>query len=230
MTQKLDGRVRRRQIAQAALQVIAQRGLGGLSMAGLARQVGLVPSAIYRHYRGKEEVLSAAMESIVQKAQANLQAVCRQTSDPLERIERLLMRQVAMVREIPAMPRIIFAEGPSGQRKAQAYGMLRGFLGALADIIRQGQGQGVIRKDVEAFSLAVMAWGLLAPAVILWYASEGDFDVTAQVQRGWKVFAVAIKVNHNSHKSAGHRLQASGYRLQKNKAKAGGELTPESKT
>lgn len=229
MTQKLDGQVRRRQIAQAALQVIAQRGLGGLSMAGLARQVGLVPSAIYRHYRGKEEVLSAAMEAIVQKAQANLQAVCRQTQDPLERIRRLLMRQVAMVREIPAMPRIIFAEGLPGPRRAQAYGMLKGFLGALADIIRQGQCQGAIRKDIEAFSLAVMAWGLLAPAVILWYVSEGDFDVTAQVQRGWKVFEAAVHVNHTSQnrrlrssKARGRgkeRLEVRGERLEVREAR-----------
>lgn len=55
--EKMKTEVRREQIAAAALQLIARRGMHGLSIAGIARQVGLVPSAIYRHFDGKDHVL-----------------------------------------------------------------------------------------------------------------------------------------------------------------------------
>lgn len=193
MSEKLDGEVRRRQIAQAALETIAKSGVRGLSMAGVARRVGLVPSGIYRHYAGKEEVLTAVLDSVRQRMQAHIEEICRQTDDPMERLHRMLMRLVAMVRDVQAMPRILFADGPNTGRRVQAYGMLQGILGQVGRIIADGQKVGVIRDDTPPQTLAVMLWGLFAPAVILWYASEGGFDVTRQVNQAWKVFCDGIR-------------------------------------
>ncbi|MGD0654870.1 MAG: hypothetical protein ABSA16_11035 [Thermoguttaceae bacterium] len=42
--EKLDTQIRREQIAQAALELIASQGLRRLSVAAVARRVGLVPA------------------------------------------------------------------------------------------------------------------------------------------------------------------------------------------
>jgi AcrR family transcriptional regulator len=55
--EKLATAIRRRQIAEAALSVVARDGMNGLSMSGLAGHVVLVTSAIYRHFDSKGEVL-----------------------------------------------------------------------------------------------------------------------------------------------------------------------------
>jgi AcrR family transcriptional regulator len=47
--QKVKTEIRQEQIAGAALELIAMRGLDELNIGALARQVGVVPSAIYRH-------------------------------------------------------------------------------------------------------------------------------------------------------------------------------------
>ena len=44
--EKLDTEIRQDQIAAAALEVLGARGVGELSMADIARRVGLAPSAI----------------------------------------------------------------------------------------------------------------------------------------------------------------------------------------
>ena len=54
---KVNTEIRQDQIARAALALIARDGFQWLNMAGLAREVGVVPSGIYRHYRNKDEVL-----------------------------------------------------------------------------------------------------------------------------------------------------------------------------
>ncbi|NIQ01450.1 MAG: TetR family transcriptional regulator, partial [Nitrospinaceae bacterium] len=53
---------RKDQILQAALGLVATQGLQGLNMAALARRVGLVPSALYRHFKGRDEILDAVIE------------------------------------------------------------------------------------------------------------------------------------------------------------------------
>ena len=111
--EKLDTEIRREQIVEAALGLIATQGVRRLSMAALARRVGLVPSALYRHFGSKQEILQAAVQMIGRKAGENLKAVRRLTPNALQRLQFLLTGIIKMIRELQAMPRIIFSEGMS---------------------------------------------------------------------------------------------------------------------
>ena len=55
MSDEESSSIRRQQIAEAALTLVADRGLNRLSVAAVVRRVGLVPSGIYRHFKSKEE-------------------------------------------------------------------------------------------------------------------------------------------------------------------------------
>lgn len=106
------------------------------------------------------------------------------------------MLNLRLIREIQALPRIVFSEGMYGEHpetKHKAYEMLKSVLGKLEEIIRQGQEEGQIRNDADARTLAVAFWGLLPPVVILWHVSDGRFDVTKQVEKSWQLFRAAIR-------------------------------------
>jgi hypothetical protein len=108
----------------------------------------------------------------------------------------LLRRVIKMVRELQAMPRIVFSEGMSSdhpERKAQAYEILKGLLGEIENIMRQGQERGEIRPDLDPKALAVMFWGMIPSCVILWHMSDGGFDVTRQAEKAWELFRDAIR-------------------------------------
>jgi TetR/AcrR family transcriptional regulator, fatty acid metabolism regulator protein len=194
--EKLDTEIRREQIVEAALSLIATRGVRHLSMASLARRVGLVPSALYRHFGSKQEILQAAVQLIGQKAGENMKAVRNLTPNALERLELLLRGIIKMIRELQAMPRIIFSEGMTGDHpegKRQAYELLKGVLKGIQEIIGEGQERGEVRTDLDAKSLAVMFWGMIPASVILWHMSDGQFDVTRQAEKSWELFRDGIR-------------------------------------
>jgi AcrR family transcriptional regulator len=194
--EKLDTEIRREQIVEAALSLIAAHGVRRLSMAALARRVGLVPSALYRHFGSKQEILRAAVQMIGQKARDNMKAVRELTPNSLERLQLLLTGIIKMIRELQAMPRIIFSEGMSTDHpedKQQAYEMLQGVVKRIEDIIREGQDRGEIRADRDARSLAIMFWGMIPASVILWHISDGQFDVTRHAQKSWELFREGIR-------------------------------------
>ena len=56
MASRMDTATRKRQIAEAALAVVAEHGVGGMTVARVARLIGLVPSAIYRHFADRTEI------------------------------------------------------------------------------------------------------------------------------------------------------------------------------
>ena len=198
---KLDTDVRQEQIAEAALKIIADRGLGGLNMARLARRVGIVPSAIYRHFEGKEQVLDAVLDLIGSRLRENVSSVCGEMQNPLEQLHALLMRHVALIRENEAIPRLIFSESVYGgepARRRKLYGIIQGYLKRIADIVKEGQETGQIQSDIAPEKVAVMFLGMIQPGAILWHLSDGEFDVTKQAETAWEVFSAALRTR--SHK------------------------------
>ena len=196
--EKLNTEVRQEQIIQAAMNLIASRGLKGLSMAALANRIGLVPSAIYRHFKSKNDILDMILNFIQERLLTNVRIACKETSEPMERLQRILRRHVETLRENRAIPRIIFTEdvfSGNPKRKTKVYGIVNGYLGGLNKIIRDGQERGQIRSDMDSKTVALMFLGMIQPGAILWFLSDGKFDISKQSEKNWNVFREAIRAN-----------------------------------
>ena len=195
--EKLDTQIRREQIVEAALALVASQGLRRLSMAAIAHRVGLVPSGIYRHFKNKDEILDAVLDRIEQRLMANVKASREEHADAVDCLRDVLMRHVRFLREgqVISVPRMIFSDdvhGDNPQRKRRVLGILGKYRDEVAAIVRLGQSQGRIRPELEPETVAMMLFGVIVPAGILWHLSEGGFDVTHHAQRAWKLLVTAV--------------------------------------
>ena len=193
--ERLDTQVRREQIAEAALGLVASQGLRRLSVAAVARRVGLVPSGIYRHFKSKDEIMAAVLDLLDRRIQGFIAAAQQESSDPLAQLRGVLVRHVRFIREGRAIPRIVFSDDVhSGdpKRKQRVLEILKRYLGQVAAIVRRGQEEGSIRRDVEAESVGLMFLGVVVPAGVLWHLTDGDFDVTRHAERCWRLVSDAI--------------------------------------
>jgi AcrR family transcriptional regulator len=195
--EKLDTQVRREQIAEAALSLIGNQGMKDLSIAGVARRVGLVPSGIYRHFKSKDEVLEAVLDLIGNRLLNNVATACSKRFDSLECLKLLLMGHVRLIRENEAIPRLVFSDEVYGgdlTRKAKMHGIITRYLGEVVKIVREGQQKGQIRTDVDPETISVMFLGIIQPGAILWQLSGEKFDVTRHAEKAWKVLREALEV------------------------------------
>lgn len=196
--QKLTTDVRREQIAEAALRLIAAQGIRRLSIAAVARRVGLVPSGIYRHFKNKDELLDAVLELVDQRLQGLVSAARQEVEEPLGRLELILRKHVEFIREGRAFPRLVFSEEVHAGHPARRERMRQivdGYLGAIAEVIREGQEEGVLRADLDPKTVAIMFLGTVMPAAILWHLSDEEFDVTRHAHRVWPLFRRAVTVD-----------------------------------
>ena len=188
--------IRQDEIAQAALDLIGSRGMKGLRMAAIAKKVGIVPSGIYRHFSGKEEVLDAILEFIQHRFLTNVRAAARMKGDTLTRLHALLLKHVSLIRENASIPVVIFSAdvySASPRRRVKLYGIIESYLGEIATIIEQGQQAGTIRTDMAPGTVAVLFLGLIQPPTILWHLSAGAYNVTQQAEAAWPIFCRAIE-------------------------------------
>ena len=193
--EKRSREARREQIAEAALEVIARHGTRSLSVGAVARRIGIVPSAIYRHFHGKEEILSAAIGRMGERLLENAGRAAAGEGGTIPRLRKLLRDHVRAIREGYAGPRIVFAEGIDGggvSHRMEVYHVIRRYLDRVAGILRQGQLAGDLRRDLDPEATAVHFLGLIQPAATLWYLSAGKFDVLLNAERSFEQFADSI--------------------------------------
>ena len=84
-------------------------------------------------------------------------------------------------------------------RKARVQAIIETYLRAVAEIVRQGQKEGVIQAGLEANSVAVAFLGMIQPAAILWHLSEGKYDLPNHTERAWNIFLGGIVSPTSTH-------------------------------
>ncbi|WP_201765664.1 TetR/AcrR family transcriptional regulator [Desulfotignum phosphitoxidans] len=192
---KTDTQQRQEQITQAALDLINDQGVSGLSIAGIARRVGIVPSALYRHFASKDAVLDAVLDLIRQRLLDNVAHVREQTDVPLEQLRLLLIRHAFLLDENRAIPSVVFSEAVytgAPERKSRVTSIITDYLKEIQAIIALGQQDGSIHKKIEPATAAVLFMGMILPAAILSNISEGLFDITAHVKNVWPAFVRSV--------------------------------------
>jgi AcrR family transcriptional regulator len=194
--EKLDTKIRQEQIAQAAMNLIASHGLKGLSVADLAHRIGLVPSAIYRHFKNKDHILDAVFTLIEGRLMTYISKVCGETEDALKRLNHLLILHVQVIHENQAIPRLIFSDEFSTdypEKKMRVYEIISRYLNGISEIVKEGQQRSQIRQDIDSKTISVMFLGIFQPAGVLWYLSDGGFDIAGHTKKAWKVFQESIR-------------------------------------
>lgn len=193
---KQRGEVRREQLVQAALSLLAQDGPRAVTVAGVARRVALVPSGVYRHFRGKSELLDAVLAFVGRRLAANADAVCREAAGAAERLRLLHLRHLRMIQGNPGILRLVFSDevcGGSPERKQTLHRMQEAYLERVAAIVQEGQAAGTLREEVSPRGAALLFLGLIQPAAILWHLSGGEIDLPAETERCWALFHQAIR-------------------------------------
>lgn len=192
---KQNTMIRRGQLAQAALDVISREGVSNFSMAAVAQEVGLVPSAIYRHFKGRESLLDEVINLTQKRMMANVQAASEKSANPLDRLRNLLMKHLTFVQANRGVLRIVMSEdvvNGNSPRKRRVLETIEGYLGQVERMAADGQKLGLIRNDIKPETVSVMFLGMIQSSMILWHMSEGRFDPSAHATRAWKIFESGI--------------------------------------
>jgi AcrR family transcriptional regulator len=193
--QKTETELRQEQIVEAALELIGAEGFYALSITKIAERVGIVPSALYRHFKSKDDVLDGVLDLLKKRLLRNVKDVRKQTPDALQRLRLLLKKQAHMLSENRAIPHVVFSDGiytGHPDRKAKVAETITSYLKQIQKIIKEGKQNGTIRQDVVPTTAAVMFLGMILPAVVLWNVTEGVFDMIAHTENAWPAFVRCI--------------------------------------
>jgi AcrR family transcriptional regulator len=100
-------------LIEAAQRFIAERGLGGFTLADAAKLVGVTPAALYRHFRGREALVAeVAFRGFAQLAE-RLGRALQSDGTPLERFTRMGEAYLAFAEQEPGFYAAMFSPKPN---------------------------------------------------------------------------------------------------------------------
>ncbi|MDN3566613.1 TetR/AcrR family transcriptional regulator [Paeniroseomonas aquatica] len=130
----------REALLEAARALVAERGPQGFTLTEAARRAGVSPSAPYRHFRDRDEVLAELCRRGFAAFGRHLQAAAAGAGAPAEALAGLGPAYLAFAREEPGYYAAMFAFRPAEAAPAEATpgGPFEGLAHAVAGVLPAG--------------------------------------------------------------------------------------------
>ena len=152
----------REALIQAALVLMAERGLTGFAIAELARAVGVSPAAPYRHFRDRNAVVAEVARRGFEQLAAELEAAQSAAgASPVAPLERCAQAHLAFAKREPAVYSAMFDGGFPTKDHPE---VLRSREAAFAVVRRAAQAacdQGRGPRQPTALMVALHVWSLV---------------------------------------------------------------------
>jgi AcrR family transcriptional regulator len=155
-----------------AVEVFNQRGYDGTSMEDLSRRLGIAKSAIYHHVGSKEELLGLALDRALDGLFA-VAAEAESASGPaIDRLEHLVRGSVKVLLDrLPYVTLLLRVRGNT-ETERRALDRRRQFDRIVADLVKQAEAEGDVRRDIDPGVTARLLFGMVN-SIVEWYRS-GD--------------------------------------------------------
>ncbi len=137
----------RDRIIHATLVLISERGLGAVTMSGVAEAAGVARQTLYNHYPDVDSIVAAAISQHAEESVELLNAAMRVVEGPVDRLEQLIRHVAATTAHAPHALDVRHSLSPEARASLVAFD---GALDALvAEILDEGRSAGIFRVDLD---------------------------------------------------------------------------------
>ena len=177
---------RQKEIVEAALELITEKGIQGLTIKNLSKKIGISEPAIYRHFDNKIQILISILEFFKDNTEQIFKKELNNNDKAIDKIEHLFTRHFASFSTTPSLVSVIFAEEifrnePMLIEKISE--VINKNDQILTAIITEGQNSGELRSDMDAKNLSIVIMGSLRLFIKKWQFSGFSFDLPLEGQQ-----------------------------------------------
>lgn len=184
------------EIIEAATVLIGEKGIQNLTTKSLAAEMEFTEPALYRHFKGKTEILKSVLIYYRENLWKGLKGLIKSELSGLEKINKMIEYQFNHFTKFPAVVMVIFSE-TSFQYDSVLSKVVSGIMtrkkAMVVEIIKSGQETGSIRSDITAEQLATVIMGSMRLTLLEWRLSDFGFDLNKRGETLWNTVELLLK-------------------------------------
>jgi TetR/AcrR family transcriptional regulator, fatty acid metabolism regulator protein len=137
-------------IIQAAIKVFARKGFFNSRVSEIAREAGVADGTIYLYFQNKDDILISLFEVSMDAVIRNMREVLDPEADPRKKIQLFALHHLKMLETNKELVEAIQVELRQSVKFMKEYKNEKflQYLNLVSDVVRDGQEQGVFRKDI----------------------------------------------------------------------------------
>ena len=188
-------------IIQSATRVFARRGFYQAKVSEIAREAGVADGTIYLYFENKDDILISLFEEQMRVVLENMKAQVASRDSAVHRLEQFALGHLKLIEQNKDMAEIIQVELRQSSKFMKSYKNehFAQYLDLIADIIREGQEEGIFKEDIVPDVAKRAIFGALDELSRYWVlSSRRKYDIETAAKQISGYFLYGLVEDHNS--------------------------------
>lgn len=187
--------LKRQRIIQAAAEVFGNSNFQNAAVSEIARKANVAEGTLYQYFKNKEDLFfsipAEKTDEFCEEFDLHLQGI----HDSFSKIKKLTWYYLYFFKKNPAYARSLMLEMRVSKSfiKSKTYGRIKAFTDKVFEIIKEGQEEGRIRKDMDAYVIREFLLGVLEHRVTRWLLKEEKYDLVEHYDEIFELVFNGIK-------------------------------------
>jgi len=166
-------------IIQAAIEVFGKKSFQDSNISEIARRANVAEGTIYQYFRNKEDLFFSIPIEKTKEFCADLELHLQGMVGPFNKIRKFIWYYLYFFKTNPEYGRILMLEMRVSRTfvKTKTYSFLRRSTSKILEIIKEGQEEGIIRKDANPYVIRQLTLGILEHVVTRWLLKGEKYDL-----------------------------------------------------
>jgi len=167
------------EIIEAAGKILTASGISGLTIKNLAKEMKFTESAVYRHFKSKEEIIIAMLEYLADNIDKRF-SMAPLSTDTEENFKALFGAQIRYFNTNQHFVVAVFSDGlmeESQRINESIFNIMKVKMKYLLPIIVDGQQKGIFTDVISAEAMMHIVMGAFRLQMFKWRMANFSFDI-----------------------------------------------------
>ena len=170
---------KRTTIVQAAIEVFGKKSFRDSNISEIARRAEVAEGTIYQYFKNKEDLFFSIPMEKTKEFCSGLDLHLQGIIGPINKMRKFIWYYLYFFKTNPEYGRILMLEMrvSKGFVKTKTYSFLRESTSEILEIIKEGQEEGIVRRDASPYAIRHLTLGILEHVVTRWLLKDEKYDL-----------------------------------------------------
>lgn len=171
---------RKGQILNSAIKIFGEKGFQNATIAEIAKDAGIGDATIYEYFKSKEDLLLAIPVEITKELIVQINDHMMGIKGAFNKLRKFIWWWLNYIEKNPGYGSIVLLELKTNKKfiSTEAYQAARNFYKIVLDIIKEGQEEGAIKKEINIFLARSLCVGAIEHIIIRWLLKDRKYSLT----------------------------------------------------
>lgn len=180
---KIETSNRQLEIIEAAGKLLMDNGIKGLTTKNLASQIGFSESALYRHFKNKEDIIVLLLDYLFSNIKERLDVIEQKETSSINKLEAVFKSQFAFFNENKHFIVAILSEGLFDETE-KIYSSMHKIINykaqLISTIVNEGKDNNELNNSIPTQEMVHIIMGSFRLMMLKWKLSKFQIDLITE--------------------------------------------------